>query len=79
MMIRWNEFINGIAEDTKLVSNVMLVFSTIYGKKQGSCIGMIDVHSVGTRLKKQNLGAETICEEGVWILEAYAIPWVMKV
>ena len=43
----------------------MLVFITTYEKKQSSCIGMIDVYSIGKRLKKQNLGGETICEEGV--------------
>ena len=34
----------------------MIVFNTMFGKKQVSCIGMIDVHSIGTRLQKQNLG-----------------------
>ena len=35
-----------------LVLNVMFVFNTVYGKKLGSCIGMIDVYSIGKRLKK---------------------------
>ena len=30
---------------------------------------MIDVHSIGTRLKNQNLGGETIYKESVWLLE----------
>ena len=63
----------------ELVLNVMLVFNTTYGKKQGLCLGMIDVHSIGTRLKKQSQGGETICEEGLLILEVCASPWVMKV
>ena len=36
----------------KLVPNVMLVLNTIYGKNYGSCIGMIDIHSIGSRLIK---------------------------
>ena len=35
-----------------LVLNVMFVFNTIYRKKLGSCIGMIDIYSIGKRLKK---------------------------
>ena len=42
----------------------MLIFNTIYEKKPGLCIA-IYVHGTGTRLKKKNLGEETICEEGV--------------